>query len=90
MKKLVVYLAGVLLSSGMIVHAEEIYLKNGSLIKGDIIEQVPGKTLTVSTRDGNRIVINVDDVERITALFNTPHNVMFDISSFCATHINSY
>ena len=66
MKKLVVYLASVLLSSGMIVHAEEIYLKNGSLIKGDIIEQVPGKTMTVSTRDGNRIVINVDDVERIT------------------------
>lgn len=67
MNRFAVYWAGILLCAGfMVASAEEIILKNGSVIKGDIVEQVPGKTMTLSTRDGSIIVINVDDVERIT------------------------
>jgi hypothetical protein len=32
---------------------EVVYLKNGSVIKGTIVEQVPGESLKIQTRDGN-------------------------------------
>ncbi len=43
-----------------------VYLKNGSIIKGEIIEQVPSKTLTIQTADGSSFVYNVDDILKIT------------------------
>lgn len=51
-----------------LVHAasETVYLKNGSVIKGEIIEQVPGQSLKVKTKDGNIFVYSVDEVEKIT------------------------
>ncbi|MCR5568685.1 MAG: hypothetical protein K6G31_05360 [Paludibacteraceae bacterium] len=45
---------------------EVIYLKNGSIIKGDIVEIVPNKTLTVETADGSSFVCNYDDIDKIT------------------------
>ena len=32
---------------------EVVYLKNGSAIRGTVIEQVPGKTLKIKTSDGS-------------------------------------
>lgn len=46
--------------------SETIYLKNGSVIKGDIVEQVPGQTLKIKTADGSMFVYSIDEVERIT------------------------
>jgi hypothetical protein len=43
-----------------------VYLKNGSIIRGMIIEQVPGKSLKVQTSDGSVFVYSMDEVERIT------------------------
>ncbi len=43
-----------------------VYLKNGSVIRGMIIEQVPGKSLKVQTKDGNVFVYSMDEIERIT------------------------
>ena len=43
-----------------------VYLKNGSIIRGIIIEQVLNKSLKVQTKDGNVFVYNVADVEKIT------------------------
>ena len=42
-----------------------VYLKNGSIIRGQIIEQVPGVSLKVKTKDGNVFAIKMEDVEKI-------------------------
>ena len=43
-----------------------IYLENGSIIKGTIVEQVPNKSIKVMTKDGSVFVYNLEDVSRIT------------------------
>jgi hypothetical protein len=43
-----------------------VYLKNGSIIRGIVIEQVPNKTLKIKTADGSVFVFQMEDVERIT------------------------
>jgi hypothetical protein len=47
-----------------------IYLKNGSVIKGIIIEQVPGKSYKIQTADNNVFTYQVDEVEKITVEMN--------------------
>ena len=68
MKKLAL-LIGLMLSFGSSLMAqstvETVYLKNGGLVKGEIIEQVPGQSLKVKTKDGNIFVYQMDEVERI-------------------------
>lgn len=44
---------------------EVVYLKNGSVIRGTIIEQVPNKTIKIQTKDRNIFVYNMDEVEKI-------------------------
>ena len=43
-----------------------VYLKNGSIIRGDIIEMVPGETVKIMTTDGNVFVHAFADVERFS------------------------
>jgi hypothetical protein len=43
-----------------------VYLKNGSIIKGTIIEQVPNKTIKMQTGDGNIFVYDFKEIEKIT------------------------
>ena len=43
-----------------------VYLKDGSVIRGVIIEQIPGASLKIQTRDGNVFFYEIDRVERIT------------------------
>jgi TM2 domain-containing membrane protein YozV len=45
---------------------EVVYLKNGSIIHGTIIEQVPNQSLKIQTRDGNVFVYNMAEVEKFT------------------------
>lgn len=45
-----------------------VYLKNGSIVKGIIIEQVPNVSITIMTQDGNKFVFEIDDIEKITKL----------------------
>lgn len=45
---------------------EVVYLKNGSIIKGTIIEQIPNKSLKIETRDGSFLVCDMEDVIKIT------------------------
>ena len=69
-----VLLISVLLSAGSLMAQstiETVYLKNGGLVKGEIIEQVPGQSLKVKTKDGNIFVYQMDEVERITKETNT-------------------
>ena len=43
-----------------------VYLKNGSVIRGVIIEQVPGISLKIQTADGNIFVYDITDVQKMT------------------------
>lgn len=45
---------------------EVVYLKNGSVIRGMIIEQVPNESLKIQTADGNIFAYKMSEVERIT------------------------
>jgi len=45
---------------------EVVYLKNGSIIRGIIIEQVPNKTIKIKTADENLFVFKMDEIEKIT------------------------
>ncbi len=50
-----------------IAKAEDVvYLKDGSIIHGMIIEEVPGVSIKIQTNDGNVFVYKVKDVEKIT------------------------
>lgn len=45
---------------------EVVYLKNGSVIKGTIIEQVPNESLTIKTADGSTFVWKMSEISKIT------------------------
>ncbi len=54
---------------------DEIYLQNGSVLKGRVVEEEPGKTLTFETGDGSRFVYPISDVKKIvrgTVQLRTP------------------
>ena len=59
-----VYLGLPVLAAGQ-TYDDVVYLKDGSIIRGTIIEQVPGKSIKIQTRDGNVFVYQMDDVEKI-------------------------
>jgi hypothetical protein len=42
-----------------------VYLKDGSIVRGTIVEQVPGQSLMVRTRDGSQFRYTMDLVSRI-------------------------
>ena len=43
-----------------------VYLKNGSVIKGTIIEQVPNVQIKIQTKDGNIFVYKFEEIEKMT------------------------
>lgn len=43
-----------------------VYLKNGSIIHGTIIEQIPNQSIKVKTKDGSVFVYNMTEVEKMT------------------------
>lgn len=45
---------------------EVVYLKNGSIIRGTIIEQIPNETLKIQTKDGNIFVYKFDEIAKTT------------------------
>lgn len=45
---------------------EVVYLKNGSIIKGTVIELIPDKTVKIKTADGSLFICDMQDVEIIT------------------------
>ena len=47
-------------------YCEVVYLKNGSVIKGVIVEQVPNELLTIKVADGSLFVFQMDEVAKIT------------------------
>lgn len=53
---------------------EVVYLKNGSVIRGTIIEQIPNKSIKIQTADGSIFVYPMDEVTKITKEHVTTNN----------------
>lgn len=47
-------------------YIDVVYLKNGSVIKGLIMEQIPNETLKIQTADGSLFVYKMEEVVKIT------------------------
>lgn len=47
-------------------YEDVVYLKNGSIYRGMIIEQVPNKSLKIQSQDRNVFAVELSDVEKIT------------------------
>ena len=47
-------------------YQDVVYLKNGSIIRGVIIEQVPNKSIKIETADRNVFVYQMDEIEKLT------------------------
>lgn len=47
-----------------------VYLKNGSIIRGMVVETIPNETVKIRTSDGSIFVYSLDEVEKITKVFN--------------------
>lgn len=69
MKKLLLSLVLVLTSIVLFAqgtYKEVVYLNNGSIIKGVIIEQVPNESIKIQTADGSVFVYPMSEIQKIT------------------------
>lgn len=92
-------LVAILFSGAIFANAQVmqdvVYLKNGSIIRGIIIEQVPNKSLKIKIGDGSVFVYEVADVEKITKeetignSNNRPHDNGYYNNSQSTGSINS-
>jgi hypothetical protein len=48
------------------IYQDVVYLKNGSKIKGVIIEQIPSVSLRIETTDGSVFVFKMEEIEKMT------------------------
>lgn len=55
-------------------YQDVVYLKNGSVIRGLVIEQIPNKSIKIQTADRNVFVYQIDEVEKITKEVNQYQN----------------
>ena len=46
-------------------YQDVVYLKNGSIIRGIIVEQIPSQSIKIETTGGNVFVYAIDEVEKI-------------------------
>lgn len=51
---------------GQINYTDVVYLKNGSIIRGVIVEQVPNQSLKIKTLDKSVFVYKFDEIEKMT------------------------
>lgn len=70
MKKKFLFLIMFFLTSFLCGFAQEmrdvVYLKDGSVVKGIIVEQIPNKSIKLQTGDGSLFVYQIDAVEKMT------------------------
>ena len=69
MKKIILFLIFAIAGIGVAAaqnYQEVVYLKNGSVIRGVIIEQIPNQSVKIQTSDGNIFVYELSQVEKIT------------------------
>jgi len=54
------------LLNGQTTYEDVVYLKNGSIIRGVIIEQILNQSIKIQTKDNSLFVFNMDEIEKIT------------------------
>lgn len=54
-------------------YIDVVYLKDGSKIKGIIVEQIPGKSLKIETSLGNQLSFPISQVEKLTRELKDPN-----------------
>ncbi len=77
MRKLIASLLFILIASAVIAQQkmqDVIYLKNGSIIHGLILEQIPNQSIKIETTDKNVFVYQMDEVDKITKEVVTKNN----------------
>jgi hypothetical protein len=67
MKKLLILIA--IITAGISTNAQQVYkdvvyLKNGSIIRGKITEQVPDSSMKIETKDGSIFVFRMEEIEK--------------------------
>ena len=55
-----------ILTKAQKVYQDVVYLKNGSIIHGVLIEQIPNQSVKIKTRDENVFVFKTEEIEKIT------------------------
>ena len=67
-KYLVLFLFAIIttVAFGQSNYQDVVYLKNGSIIRGVIIEQIPNKSIKIETADRNIFVYQMDEIEKLT------------------------
>ncbi len=65
MKKFLFFTLGLLLFGGKVSAQDAVYLRNGSMIRGSVLEQEMGKSVKVQTQDGSIYIYSMSEVERI-------------------------
>ncbi|MBR4070785.1 MAG: hypothetical protein IKK16_06275, partial [Bacteroidaceae bacterium] len=50
-----------------------VYLNNGSIIKGELVEYAPGEKLSIQTADGSLFVYNPDEIKSLELPTTTPN-----------------
>ena len=67
-----ILMIGCVMAMGLFTEAEAqiveevIYLKNGSVVRGIIVEQIPNETLRIRTKGGSEFVFKMSEVLKIT------------------------
>jgi hypothetical protein len=61
---LLVFIAAI--AFGQTNYQDVVYLKNGSIIRGIVIEQVPNKSIKIETSDRSVFVYQMDEIEKLT------------------------
>ena len=66
-KRIFILLAALSCYVGMLAQdmKDVVYLKNGSIIKGWVIEQIPTESLKIQTSDGSLFVYKMEEVQKI-------------------------
>lgn len=68
LKKLLLILIAIFISAQVVAqHRDEVvYLKNGSEIRGTVIQYKPGEKIRIQTRDGSLFVYQMDEVDHLS------------------------
>ncbi|MCF0236443.1 MAG: hypothetical protein HUK09_07115 [Bacteroidaceae bacterium] len=75
---LLFFLATSLVSMAQSHLTDVVYLKNGSVIRGIIIEQDPARSLRIQTRDGSVFVYQMIEIDRIAKEAPAPSYTAYD------------
>ena len=74
---ILLFIAGLAEGKAQTNYEDVVYLKNGSVIRGVLIEQIPNVSLKIQTKDNNVFVYKIDEVLKIAKELppQTPNNI---------------